>query len=556
LIIDYRSELVPADVHADLCIIGAGAAGLAIARTFLGSPMQVCIVESGGMEADARCQTLYEGSSIGEHPFDPATSRMRVFGGSCRIWGGGCIPFGHLGTRDWVGDSGWPFGYEELRPHYERAREFCRIEAHEFDPDSFLTPPAHPPLAFDPTLLVNRVFAFSPTLFGPAYRSEFEQAPNIRVLLHANVLEFESSPCGTLVRRARIATLDGRRGTVTASHYVLACGGIENARLLLLSDSTVPAGLGNRHDLVGRYFMDHPSGRIGALHVRAPEKLVRPYGRIHGRTPLPAFPEISLSPEAQRTQRILDARVRPFAMEGAVPRGILALREFRAARRRRTLSESDALAERLCARRNGEPPSGPGAPGDGLLRIGLRVALGAGDIALAFLRRLRQRPTVASDHVALVGYFEQQPNRDSRVLLGDDLDPLGQRRVCIDWRLTELDRRSFRTAARIFGGELSRACNGRFEPAPWVEDEAAPPGVYGTSHHLGTTRMDDDPTRGVVDRDCRVHGVDNLYVAGSSVFPTGGWSFPTFTLVALSLRLAEHLRARLRRDAAATSVAA
>ncbi len=558
MIIDYRSELVPADLDADLCIVGAGAAGLAVARAFLGTPVQVCIVESGGFSGEERNQALYAGTSIGEQPFDPGISRMRVFGGSCNLWGGGCIPFGTLGVRDWVADGGWPFGYDELRPHYERAREFCRIESHDFDAESFLTRPAYPPLDFDPAQATNRIFAFSPILFGDAYRREFEQAPNIRVLLNANVLELEASAAGDAVVRARVGTLDGRRGTVTATQYVLACGGIENARLLLLSDSVVPAGLGNRHDVVGRYFMDHPSGKLGAVHAPDPQRLVRPYDRNRDKTPLSTFPEICLSPEAQQAHRILDARVRPFPVEGRVPRGILALREFKAARRVRARPESEALAERLCARRNGEPLNGLYAPqeGHGMLRIGLRVALGAGDIALGLLRRLRHQPTVKSDHVALVGYFEQEPNRDSRVLLGAERDALGQRRVCVDWRLTDLDRRSYRAAARIFGDALSGACGGRFAPAPWVADESAVPEVYGTSHHLGTTRMHDDPAHGVVDRDCRVHGIDNLYVAGSSVFPTGGWSFPTFTLVALSLRLAAHLRLRLRRPALATPVAA
>lgn len=547
MIIDYRSELVPVDVDADLCIVGAGAAGLAIARQFLGSALTVCIVESGGFAGEECNQALCEGASIGEPDFDPGISRLRAFGGSCNLWGGGCIPLGELGPREWVPGSGWPLDYEELRPHYARAREFCRIATHDFDEDAFLTPPAYPPLDFGGGQLVNKTFAFSPILFGSAYREEFEHARNIRVLLHANVLELEPSPCGTSVQRVRIATLDGRRGSVRARQYVLACGGIENARLLLLSDSVTAGGLGNRHDLVGRYFMDHPSAKLGAVFVDDPQRLARPYDRDRDKTPLSTFPEICLSDEAQRAHRILDARVRPFAIEGPVPKGIRALRELKAALRARARDENTQLAERLCARKNGEPVNGVAAPpvDDGLVRLALRVGAGAGDITRAFARKLAQQPTVASDHVALVGYFEQAPNPASRVLLGDDHDALGLRRVCVDWRLTPLDTHSYRTAARLFGAELAGIFNGRFEPESWVEDDDALPEVYGTSHHLGTTRMHGDPARGVVDRDCRVHGLDNLHVAGSSVFPTGGWAFPTFTIVAMSLRLAGHLRTRL-----------
>lgn len=548
LIFDYRNEATPADIEADLCIIGAGAAGLAIARAFLGTQVSICIIESGGLAGEDRSQALYEGTSIGSPEFDPGISRMRVFGGSCNLWGGGCIPLGELGAREWVPNSGWPITYDELRPYYSQARGFCRIESHDFDEDSFLTRPAFPPLEFDAGKVVNKVFAYSPILFGDAYRDDVERARNIRVLLHANLLELHPSECGSSVQRARIGSLEGRRGEVRARQYVLACGGIENARQLLLSDSVVPGGLGNQHDLVGRYFMDHPSATLGVVHTDDPQRLARPYDRDIDKGPLSTFPEICISEEAQRAHRILNCRVRPFALETTPPKGISALRELRAELRARRRDENSRVAVRLSTRRNGEPVNGAlGAPRKDIARLALRVGLGIGDLARAFARKLASKPTVDHDRVALVGYFEQEPNPESRVLLGDERDALGQRKVCVDWRLTPLDRHTYRTAAGLFGNELARACNGRFEPEPWLaaNDDEAPPRVYGTSHHIGTTRMAADPRQGVVDLECRVHGIDNLYVAGSSVFPTGNWAFPTFTIVALSLRLAEHLRQRM-----------
>jgi choline dehydrogenase-like flavoprotein len=168
--------------------------------------------------------------------------------------------------------------------------------------------------------------------------------------------------------------------------------------------------------------------------------------------------------------------------------------------------------------------------------------LGAGDIAAALGRKLTARPTVKSRHAELYGFFEQAPNPASRIRLGSEPDALGQPKVCVDWQLTELDRHTYRASARLFGERLARACGGSFEIEPWLGDEHAPAQVRGTAHHLGTTRMADDPQHGVVDRHGRVHGIGNLHMAGSSVFPTGGWAFPTFTIVALSLRLAERLR--------------
>jgi choline dehydrogenase-like flavoprotein len=183
--------------------------------------------------------------------------------------------------------------------------------------------------------------------------------------------------------------------------------------------------------------------------------------------------------------------------------------------------------------------------------LALRTGIGAVDILRAFVNKLNDRPSVESDHVDLVGFFEQAPNPQSRVMLCDDRDALGLRKICVDWRLTELDLHTYRVAAEMFGQNVARACGGRFEPEAWLRDGSQVPPMYTTAHHLGTTRMADDPKRGVVDRHGKVHGVANLHVAGSSVFPTGGWAFPTLTIVALSLRLAENLKAKLRSDALA-----
>ena len=535
----------PVDVEVDLCIIGAGPAGISIARTFIGTSTSVCVVESGGLDAEQVNQELYEGTSIGAVAFDPTISRMRIFGGTGKQWGGGCIPLStlDLGQRDWVPHSGWPLSYAELEPYYARARTFCRIDSHDFADGSFLTRPARPPVPFDSRKLVNQIFVSNPVRFGETYAPELKRAENIKVLLHANLLELQPSPCGSFVRQARIRSLGGHDGVVRARHYVLACGGIENARLLLLSNSVAPNGLGNDRDLVGRFFMDHPTGKLGTLQANAPHRLTRPYDRSRGNV----FPEICLSDEAVGAHRVLSGRIRPVAVEGPVPKGIQAMRGLRAALRPPVQDESSAMQERLWAAMKYTPNNGTTvAPSKGVGRLALQLGLGVGDIAMAMGQKLTGKPTVKSDHVDLMGYFEQAPNPDSRITLGNKLDALGQRKICVDWRLTSLDWHTYRTAAMIFGTELARVCAGQFQLEPWLnEGDGAMPQISGTAHHLGTTRMSDDPHKGVVDRQCRVHGVDNLYVAGSSVFPTGGWAFPTFSIVALSLRLADHLQARM-----------
>ncbi len=555
MIIDYLDGLAPTHVEADLCIIGAGAAGIAIARTFIGTSTSVCVIEGGGLSGEEKSQALYEGTSIGSPPFDPGNSRMRVFGGSCTLWGGGCIPLGRhdLSHREWVPHSGWPISYEDLEPYYSSARSYCHIDSHDFSDGSFLGPLARSPIPFDADRLVNQIFARSPILFGQAYRSELDEARNIQVLLHANLLELVPSPDGRAVLHARIGALGGRTGDVRARHYVLASGGIENARLLLLSNSVVPQGLGNQRDLVGRFFMDHPSGKLGTVVTDAPDRLTRPYDRNLGKGPAPSFPEIGLSNEYQRSRKILNGRVHPFPVEGTVPKGIRALRDVRAALRTNALDEGSLLEARLCAAMKNGPSGGEIAATvqPSLGTLAWRLGLGAGDIVKAMAQRLTDKPTVKSNHVELIGFFEQAPNPDSRITLASEIDALGKRKVCVDWRLTGLDRHTYRTATALFGSELAAACGGAFQPEAWLSgDDSVPAQVHGTAHHLGTTRMSDSPDHGVVDRHCRVHGIDNLHVVGSSVFPTGGWAFPTFTIVALSLRLAETLRTVLAAGAA------
>ena len=552
LIIEYRDVTCPPDIATDICIIGAGVAGLAIAREFIGTSIDVCVVAGGGPQADDEYQALYQGTSLGSPEFDPATSRLRAYGGTCNLWGRGCIPLGTaLDDREWVPHSGWPLSYADLEPHYRKARAFCGIESHDLEKGSFLTPPELAPLDFDGRKLVNRIFAASPLLFGSAYRPEFERATNIKILIHATATELKAFPGADAIEEVAIASLDGKRGAIRARHFVLACGGIENARLMLLSDSVTPNGIGNAHDMVGRYFMDHPSGKLGTVFTDDPEAVTRPYDRNRAKGPAPSHPEICLSDEAQQSHRILNARTRAFAVEGRVPRGIRAMRDLKALRRNRVEGEALTLEERLCVRQNGEPQyiRMPPTTSHGRARLALDMALGIGGIAVAMGRKLFGGSTVKTDRIDLVGYFEQTPNPDSRVTLGTETDALGQRKVSVDWRLTALDLHTYRTAAPLFGNEIARTCGGRFELEPWLRGDAnLAPQVFGTSHHMGTTRMSDDPTRGVVDRDCRVHGIDNLHVAGSSVFPTGGWAFPTFTIVALGQRLAGELHRRIRQS--------
>lgn len=402
-------------------------------------------------------------------------------------------------------------------------------------------------LPLHPRHTVDRVCYISPVTFQSRYRRLLEGSFNITLLLHATLTELVADASGRRVQAGCIGSLSGRRGTVRARHFVLAAGAIENARLLLASDGTHPRGMGNAKDQVGRHFMDHPRGLAGKVVDGDLYALLRPYNSGELRKEFPLYRELTLSDAAQRELRLLNGRARPFPVTASTPAGLQALRELRASFRAANGAWTGIEATVQRALDAGMPMSSgcaaPDRPGRG--RLVLRVGMNVGHLGKAVASRLRNRPLDTYRHVELMTYFEQSPNRDSRVTLSDARDAMGMRRVRVDWRLTDLDYASYRTSARILGEEAARCCGGRFESEPWVRDAGRQPALAGTAHHLGTTRMSVRPEDGVVDRHCRVHGMENLHVAGSSVFPTGGWAFPTFTIVALALRLADRLRSKL-----------
>ena len=334
----------------------------------------------------------------------------------------------------------------------------------------------------------SRVLQVSPRRFGVAYRDQLVQAPNVDTYLFANLTGFAAGPEGRRVETARVATLSGRRFRVRARLFVLATGGIENARLLLASNDVQPRGLGNDHDLVGRYFMEHPHVLAGAL-LRSSNRISVDFYRARDAGRIQVTGLLIPSPALQRRERLLAF--------GSFLSPTAELPEF-----------ESALASVV---------AGMDRPGEPATRQ-----------AFFFMNEC-----------------EQAPNPASRVRLDDERDALGVPRVRLEWRLSNLDRESLRRGHELLAGALGRAGIGRLQMMLEADDAAWPPGMVGGRHHMGTTRMHERPERGVVDPHGRVHGLENLYVVGSSVFPTSGASNPTLTIVALALRLAERIRERL-----------
>ena len=523
---DARELEDGARVECDLCVVGGGAAGITVARAFAGSSpsARVCLVEAGGLEYEEATQALYRGRNVGLPYFALDVSRLRYFGGSTNHWAGRCRPLDPIDyrARPWVPLSGWPFGPEELEPYYRQAHEICQLGPYRYDA-AFWADEGLPLLPSGDGPFESGVWHFSPpTLFGEVYGPELKRAANVHVLLHANAIEIETDEGGAGVTGLSLACLDGPRLTVRARAYVLACGGLETPRLMLASNRVVPAGVGNRHDLVGRCFMEHPHVVTGAVALTNPDASLAFYARDrvpgHGAE---FRGRLHLAESAQEAERVGNLEYVFLPEPSTEDTGYAALR--RLLRGARTLT----------------------APDDLLGDLALAVA-DIDDVVAGLLWRLGLRDYTASSF-GLYAYAEQRPNPDSRVLLGTERDALGMPRIRLDWRLTPEDKRTLLVGAQLVAREFGRTGLGRVQIREWLtaDETSWPNDLFGGHHHMGTTRMDGDPRRGVVDAECRVHGVDNLYVAGSSVFPTSGVANPTLTIVALALRLADHLQGSL-----------
>lgn len=495
MLIDARTLSGGTRVEADVCVVGAGAAGITLARDLLRSEGSVVLLESGGFRFDNEIQSLYAGEASGpllepENDYLTAT-RQRYFGGTTNHWNGWCRPLDaeDFAEREWVERSGWPVEAADLAPFYERAAAVIGMPAWA-EPEA---DPSRPHLFAPGGAFETTFFQVRAARFGEQYRGLLGRSARARVITFANLTEIELNEAASRVEGLEVATLDGRTFGVRARAYVLAAGGVENARLLLASRRTVEHGLGNDRDLVGRCFMEHPRFRVGYLLSTDPVALKRTYssfsvgrGRLLRGLLRPSW-------EMQQRHRLLNSLVMLWKIPASsVP----------------TLGrEVAALSNEI-------------------------AALGGADGAPA-------EPQCAIAGVAT----EQSPSLASRVRLDDERDALGMPRAHLEWQLSDADVDSVRRTADLLAAELGASLRGRLhlvrtEEQPW-EDAA------GSSHHMGTTRMHPSAEQGVVDPDGRVHGIGNLYVAGSSVFPTVGSSNPTLTIVAMALRLGRHLRHEL-----------
>ncbi len=473
-------------IEGDICIVGAGFAGISIAVEMLDTPFKVLLLEGGGFEPEERLQQLYDGETTGQSFLPLASAALHCFGGTS-IWGGMCSIYDQIvfEKREWIDKSGWPISQETLLPYYERANSYLDLGVYSFDLKYWQTQdPTLIELPLDQDVFWNKLWRFSnpPTRFGEKYRRTISDANNIHLYTYANVVDIHANDNLSRIDEVTVKNFAGKTHKIRAKYFILACSGIQNARILLAANKQCPNGLGNDNDFVGRYYHDHLDARFADLWLKDATEL------------------------------------RLYTWEGKRPRAELAI-----------MPDKQAEYEILI--------------GNTSFR-----SLGANDIG--YLPRISDFLTNRFNKNARKAFeviirLEQAQNPSSRVTLDDEKDELGVPRARLNWALTSLEMKSIRKIYELIAQQVGMKGIGRLrihEEFLDQKDNSIPDSVIGGVHQMGTTRMSSDPKNGVVDASCRLHGIQNLYVAGSSCFPTGSGVNPTFTIVALSIKIADHLK--------------
>jgi choline dehydrogenase-like flavoprotein len=503
--LDARKIAAGTVLNADVCIIGAGPAGIALARDFLGTKTHILILESGGPRPEKRIQKLNDGRVFGDSYAGMRRSRRRAIGGTTHLWntavggakGAKYVPldpcdFGKRGDRP---QGGWPFDYFHLEPFYRRAQAFCRLGPLRYEGEDWYDgKPRGLPLGEG---LTTRVYQFGGgDIFTRLYPAEIHAADNFTLCHHATVCSLETDARGENVVTANLTSLSEGQLRARAKIFVLAAGAIENARLLLLVKGRAEA-LGNRHGWVGRCFMEH----------------LRDY----------ALTLIPRSPELFDRAGFYDAHSAP---DGTLIGGRIAIAES-ALLNNGLPNASITLFPRL--------KRGP-YNGRLLRRLwqlaGRQSSMGYGWSRVEDLSR-------QCDAFQLLVNLEQRADPENRVVLAQKRDFFGVQRAELHWRWRAEEQAELEKLRRLLAAGLENPGLGRVEIRSGQRPDP------NSHHHAGTTRMSEDPRYGVVDGDGRVHETDNLYVTGASIFPSAGFANPTLTIVALALRLADHLKQRI-----------
>jgi choline dehydrogenase-like flavoprotein len=517
--INLEEVSAPAEFESDVCVIGAGVAGLVLSRKLAAYGFRVALLEAGGRDLEERSQSLYKSEMRGRNHGGTTEGRFRTFGGASTRWGGQLLsyPDAVFEERAIFGGIGWPITEADVRGYYPEIFQIMGVNDLPFD-DEFLDrfklrAPLQSP---DVRVRFSKFAPFSKRNLGKTIGRECLASDRVTVYLHANAVSVDLDRDSARIKTATCRNYRGGTFQFKAREFVICTGAIDSSRLLLSSNSVQPAGVGNQTDQVGRYFQDHVT--VGAMWLGGPSKATfakyfSPYfvkGTLHS-------PKIEATPALAKKLNLPEVMAHFFIHEADDNEFVLL---------RQTLV--DAQRGKVSMKTLRKLP-----------------LLFSGVAQMAYSLKVRGRRVISPQaNISLNIETEQKPRADSRIMISDKLNAVGFPETIVDWKISEEDGEAMRRFAGVVDGYLKSLGLTHLDWKPSPQDDAKTWVEAGGDilHPMGGTRMGTSPETSVVDRDLRVHGVENLYVASCSVFPSGGSSNPTFTMMALTCRLADLLK--------------
>lgn len=539
MIVDGSTLPPEFETEHDLCVVGSGIAGMLLVMELAQTYKDICIIESGAWKPDDATQSLYSLNSVGYPIRKNYQSRIRYFGGSCNIWAGRAMSYNEsdLMPRPWLNSVSWPIDFAALDRYYASAAGYLNLPSYEkLKPETWQSKLSD----FEMSLVHSEnfktnisLFAKAPARFGykTKYFKEVKNSTKITLYINSNVVNLRLSDSLSHVAYLDVACLSGVRYTIKPKKVVLACGGLENTRILMASDKQMPGGIGNQNGLLGRYYMDHPRAVFGRVKLTKKIKLDHLLGIpvTGGKMQL----GIALSDKIQAREALLNNYL---TLEPCYSIGSMELYESFVKLMKRLLRKG--YSGKRFDFKNQEMAEVPE-----MIYLLTPKELLPHFMYYTYYRYSRIAKNVFTNltHLSIVNYSEQEPNIASRVYLDDEKDYLGMPKLVLDWKISDRSLKSSLRLMHLLDEHFRRYEEGHIEQDLTKIKELP---FTDASHHLGTTRMSADAKTGVVDANCKVHGVDNLYISGSSVFPTAGHANPTLTIAAMSLRLADYMKAQ------------
>lgn len=495
--------------RAQVAVVGSGPAGLTLAKMLVKKGIEVILISSGTLSYDSKQQDLYEGKIVDDIPLVPlSASRLRMFGGTSNHWTGHCGPFDDIDfqKRDFIPDSGWPIDPIELKKYYKEAQKLLELGIYKYSSPLNEETEIFLELGDFESSYLNQ----NPYRFGPEWRDFFEKTENCYVLENANVTSVMLGDDGRSISELEARSIGGQTAKIFCDYVVLACGGVENARILL--NSPLSAGL----PCLGHYYSFHPRVVGAEFHLAKPltEDNVFQWHQVEGITKK-QFIKYNTNYQITKEQ--------PNYAMNLLNRYNKKSPAFLAALRLRNRLRGDSFV---------------GNVSDDLLT----VVSNLGGLISEY-RSHKSLEIIGS--LDLMTYIDPTPAFSNKIILNDDRDEMGVKRCTALWKPSDDDINYTYEFNIKFAETVGRGGLGRVKINPLLKDRAVFTELVqdssGGGHQMGTTRMSTSLEFGVVDRNLKVHNVNNLFCAGSSVFPTYSWVNPTMTIVALSVRLANHI---------------